>query len=440
MSLLETIIANHGGPRIVSEQHDLGAINWVAGVSDPGEMISCGYLPAARRQEGEQDAEYEQRIRPLLMALPAEQRDKIMGAAINRAGLDTANGRVNVVCVVGPNGERSPWHKLGVGVAEALSAEDAARLGGLAWEVVKIPAKYNAAGRDFVSDETFVLVRADTGAQLGATGARYQPIQNAAGFDFLDSVLKEFGAKYETAGSLFGGKQVWMQARLPASSFTLLGKDTTEAFATFTLDHTGSGADCCFPTALRAVCANTLRVAGKSKGKGIRIPHVGDVKSKIRAARVAMGLAVEELETFAETAVEMVRFPLSVQELGNAVLDNIVEFTQAQIGLGTQGILDTVLQVTAANRDLEAKRVDRELRKRASILDDIVERYETARCEPKGSAWSALNAVTESANWGKWGKERADDKESRRLDSILVGERDDAQQFALNYVQNAMSV
>lgn len=89
--------ARVAAPTVVSEQHDLSCINWVAGLSDPGEMFRCGYLPEIRRQDGEQDAEYAERIRPIVMALPKHERDKIMGAAIRRAGLDVSTGKIAVM-------------------------------------------------------------------------------------------------------------------------------------------------------------------------------------------------------------------------------------------------------------------------------------------------------------------------------------------------------
>lgn len=98
-SLLDSMLDNYApaSTRVVSERHDPNTINFVAGLSDPGEMIRCGYLPEIRRQEGEQDAEYAERIRPIIMALPKDQRDKIMNAAVQRASLDRTNGKVAVV-------------------------------------------------------------------------------------------------------------------------------------------------------------------------------------------------------------------------------------------------------------------------------------------------------------------------------------------------------
>ena len=40
-------------------------------------------------------------------------------------------------------------------------------------------------------------------------GNRYTPIQNLECFDFMDTVVDDSNAKYETAGSLYDGRVVW---------------------------------------------------------------------------------------------------------------------------------------------------------------------------------------------------------------------------------------
>ncbi len=77
--LLDQVIANtsRGGARIVSENHDLSSINWVGGVTDPGEMVGCGMYQQLRRNTGESDNAYQARLIALLPTLPATDRAKI---------------------------------------------------------------------------------------------------------------------------------------------------------------------------------------------------------------------------------------------------------------------------------------------------------------------------------------------------------------------------
>src|SRR5207248_2061921 len=136
--------------------------------------------------------------------------------------------------------------------------------------VTKRAASYRKADGTYQeSRSTFLLVRDDTEAELGAVGSRYEAIQNAEAFAFLDSVIGEFGAKYHTAGAIHGGAKVWMQCALPGHNFEVVRGDQVQAFATVINPHDGSGKAWCFPTTNRIVCANTYRTASKDTATGL---------------------------------------------------------------------------------------------------------------------------------------------------------------------------
>jgi hypothetical protein len=63
-------------------------------------------------------------------------------------------------------------------------------------------------------------------------------VQNEDAFKFTDSLLGE-GVTYETAGSLRGGKIIWLLAKMP-EDVTILG-DTVTPYMVFTNTHDGSG-------------------------------------------------------------------------------------------------------------------------------------------------------------------------------------------------------
>ncbi len=57
---------------------------------------------------------------------------------------------------------------------------------------------------------------------LGVVTDRYKVIQNEEAFAFTDELLGE-GVRYETAGSLQGGRKVWLLAHLP-HEYIIVGK------------------------------------------------------------------------------------------------------------------------------------------------------------------------------------------------------------------------
>lgn len=429
MSLLDSIIANtQSGPQIIAEQHDQSKINWVAGLTDPGEMIMCNYLPEIRRRDGEQDKEYQERITPIVMALPLAEQQKIMNAAIQRAQIDTSTGKAAVFSAFKP-----AWHGLGVTVDRATSSKEAIKLATMDWEAIKKRLQYEAPDGTRKDADAWGVIRGDTGAYLGTVGSRYKPIQNTEAFEFLDGVLGEFGAQYETAGCLYGGSKIWLLAQMPKQRFHVNGDDML-AYCLFTNSHDGSEAAACYPTNVRVECANTLRTAGKhDQHKGLKIRHTGSIKGKIERARQALGFAVNKFEEFREQAETLVHKDLKRPGVYlNNVLDQVLTVTEADMKKGSD-ILAATIAVTQADRDMKAKQIEAQFERRRDILQDMIVRYESERCHPKGSMWAGFNAVTEYADHNKVGRQvgTQDERASRRFESVIAGEADVLKQTAL---------
>ena len=99
-----------------------------------------------------------------------------------------------------------PWHGLGVCVEEAPSSADALIYAGLDWEVVQ---KNVYAEDGSLIPGYKVNTRSKDGAALGIVSDRYKVVQNEDAFQFTDDLLGR-GVTYETAGSLQGGRKVWI--------------------------------------------------------------------------------------------------------------------------------------------------------------------------------------------------------------------------------------
>lgn len=105
-----------------------------------------------------------------------------------------------------------PWHGLGQIVAYAPDSETALELAGLDWNVIQ---KDIRTADDAAAIAGFKAnVRDADGSVLGIVTDRYKVVQNREAFAFTDALLGE-GVRYETAGSLQGGRRTWMLARLP---------------------------------------------------------------------------------------------------------------------------------------------------------------------------------------------------------------------------------
>ncbi|MBA4190801.1 MAG: alpha/beta hydrolase, partial [Planctomycetaceae bacterium] len=169
--------------------------------------------------------------------------------------IDMTTGRPAVMVAGDP-----PWHKLGQNVSEAQSSSEAMHLAGLDWVVQQWNLVARCEGIEHEVTGRVANIRSDTKAILGVVSTGYRVFQNRAAFEFFDAIVQEKLAVYETAGSLRGGRQVWILARLP-KTLRAAGEDEIRPYVLLTNSHDGSKALRMIPTTIRVVCANTLNLA-----------------------------------------------------------------------------------------------------------------------------------------------------------------------------------
>lgn len=196
------------------------------------------------------------------------------------------------------NGRFVPWHGLGTPVSEAMTSAEAIEKAGLNWNVISTPMfteskmeipNYRANIRDIDNKV------------LGVVSERYQIVQNKDAFDFTDLMIGE-GCRYETAGSLFGGKKIFLLAKTDTVKIL---DDEVEPYMCFTNNHDGFGSIRCCCTNVRVVCNNTLNLALNTAKRSWSCTHTGNLQSKLSEAQYALELAhnyTTELSKFAERA------------------------------------------------------------------------------------------------------------------------------------------
>ena len=172
-----------------------------------------------------------------------------------------------------------PWHGLGTVVMDAPDSWSALRLAGLDWTV----GQRNVFTEDgFIIPGYKVNVRESDLATLGIVSDKYRVVQNEEAFEFTDDLLEE-GVRYETAGSLQGGKKVWILAKMP-EKYEILG-DEVEPYFLLMNSHDGSGSFTVAMTPVRVVCSNTLNLALKSAPRIWSSRHTTNVLSRMDEAQ-----------------------------------------------------------------------------------------------------------------------------------------------------------
>ncbi len=191
------------------------------------------------------------------------------------------------------------WHGLGQVVEEELTAQSAIEKAMLDWTVELHPLQsvvVTDTGVEIVDvKDKFATIRKhplkETRDALGVVGTRYTPIQNKEVFNFLDALV-DSGSSYETAGSIDGGKKIFITMRMP-NGILVGGKDKSDMYIFATTSHDGSFSMNVSLTAVRVVCQNTWRMARRASQYKHTIRHTANSNKSIAQARDVMQLSFE---------------------------------------------------------------------------------------------------------------------------------------------------
>jgi phage/plasmid-like protein (TIGR03299 family) len=192
-----------------------------------------------------------------------------------------------------------PWHGLGVEVPADLTPEQMLEAAGLDWEVEKVEAYANVAGKN-VQVGRSALVRTSDNKILDVVSNDWNPVQNSAAFEFFNDFIAEGDMEMHTAGSLAGGQIVWGLAKVK-DSFELFGGDRVDSYLHFTNFHKyGFSTDVRF-TPIRVVCNNTLTLSLNTKvEKMVKISHRREFDGD--NVKLMLGIAHEKLTKYKEMA------------------------------------------------------------------------------------------------------------------------------------------
>lgn len=183
-----------------------------------------------------------------------------------------------------------PWHGLGTRVITAPTSKEALGLAGLDWQVVQEPIYTET---EELIEGYKANVRDSDRRVLGVVTDRYKVIQNEEAFAFTDELLGE-GVRYETAGSLQGGKKVWLLAHMPHEY--IISGERISPYLVFSNTHDGSGAIKVALTPIRVVCNNTLNLALSTAKRSWSMIHTGDIKEKMQEAKNTLFMAEKYMD------------------------------------------------------------------------------------------------------------------------------------------------
>lgn len=209
----------------------------------------------------------------------------------------------------------TPWHGLGNVVDGVLTAEEAIVAAGLDWDVELRPIyRHRKEGVYEQIENRFELTRVLDDKPFEILSDIYRPFQNRQAFTFMDHLVSSGVAKYETAGSLKGGRVVFMTMETP-DYITLPGDDRIKTYLLLRTTHDGTGRIQVYVVTVRVVCQNTLTwgIAGALHRFGVT--HTANVQEKVQQAREALGLTIDYDKAFEAEARELLSVQVSDDHL-----------------------------------------------------------------------------------------------------------------------------
>ncbi|WP_336784055.1 DUF932 domain-containing protein [Paenibacillus illinoisensis] len=257
----------------------------------------------------------------------------------------------------------APWHGLGKIVKEAPDSAAAIKLAGLDWDVIQSPVYVD----DQKVDNYFANKRSDNNEVLGIVTGRYSIVQNSEAFAFTDSLIKEGEVKYETAGSLKDGRQVWMLAKME-QEYSILG-DKFDPYMCFINSHDGTGAVRVLMTPIRVVCQNTLNAALAGAKRAWSTTHVGNMADKLEDAKNTLMYAGHYMNKLEEDAHRLTDIKLTAEKYGE--------------------IINEILPITVKTSERQAKVI--QLRRDAilhAMKADDIRKF-------AGTGWGFMNAISD---------------------------------------------
>lgn len=274
----------------------------------------------------------------------------------------TADGR-NAMAYVG----ETPWHGLGQKLTENSPIEVWAQESGLDFKLAMshVLFKPDPKQLEVVSfNGKRVMYRTDTHEPLGLVSDKYKIVQPIEVLEFFRDMVGSI-AHLETAGVLRGGAHYWALARMDGE-FSVAG-DQVNQYLLLASSADGSLATQARLTSVRVVCNNTLQLAQSGKAE-VQVRHSSVFNAD--DAKAKLGAYNQAFKNFETTAKALARIKVS-SEQATKIFAKI---------LGG----DELKPSRAATRALE-------LFQGAGIGATME--------SSNGTAWGALNAVTQLIDW-----------------------------------------
>lgn len=267
----------------------------------------------------------------------------------------------------------TPWHGLGQQLTADSSIETWAEESGLDFQLATADVQftpppgvwngYKSQSLPFAGKK--VMYRTDSNLPLGLVSTQYKIVQPIEVLEFFRDMVGTV-ANLETAGVLRNGAHYWALAKMDGE-FNVAG-DQVNQYLLLASSCDGSLATQARLTSVRVVCNNTLQLATGKSGQVVQVRHnstfnAADVKSQL-------GEFNDAFKNFEQTAKFLANIKMSSSQ-AQAIFTKILGGDDKKPSRAATRAL-TLFEGAGIGAGLESA---------------------------KGTAWGALNAVTQLMDW-----------------------------------------
>lgn len=290
----------------------------------------------------------------------------------------------------------TPWHGLGQTVTKGASLGVWAKEAGMDWDAKEAVPFFQAGGDDFkAAGDHKVIYRSDTKDVLSIMSSDYQIHQPRELLEFFREMIEDGGWHIHTAGTLKGGRKLWVMATADDKSAFVGGKTdpiVNNLLVATSMDGSMKTTACLTP--IRVVCANTVALALNRYNKMVRVSHRSTLDSRV--IRQALGIAQDQFRAFMLQAAEMADTPIKLDEARDILTTIFKPAAQVKKGEEKKADLSWLLPNLA---DL-GKNLEEDEPQDSRSVGRVLELFSgdamgASLKTSKGTRWGLFNAITQ---------------------------------------------
>ena len=259
-------------------------------------------------------------------------------------------------------------------------------------------------------DGFYAIKRSDSDRVFNIVRNNYQVIQTRETLDPFDEIVKDYGAKYTNAGTLWDGGKIWVQAELPEKlrfNNPDFDNDVMASYIMLMIDHTGTGCNAMFPYTSRAACNNQFfSFTSAARKHGLSIRHRSNWKERLEIVREAFRNAIAGNEVFMKKAEKLTTWKIAEREVRG--------FTN-------------VIFPDIRKADEKREHATSQEKKR----EEVVNLFHRGLGNRGETRWDAFNAVTEYLDHHQGSK-----RITKSMESEKVEKRDNRKTFERRFISN----